>query len=77
MRMSQHVIDEIVRELDRLPDQEQRHVLQFVRALAEATPAGVPGHELVGLVGLIPAADLAEMAQAIEEGCEQVDEREW
>lgn len=75
--MSQQLVHEIVQELDRLPEDEQLRVLQLVRTLTSAMPAGVPGRDLTRLAGLIPADDLAAMARAIEEGCEQVDEREW
>jgi hypothetical protein len=71
------LISDIVHELDRLPDDEQQRVLQFVRALASVQPAGMPGTEMIRLAGLIPTDDLREMAQAIKAGCEQVDEREW
>ena len=36
-----------------------------------------PGEKLLNLVGTISPEDLEIMKQAIEEGCEQVNESEW
>ena len=61
---------DILEQLHKLGFEQQRQVLNFARALALATPAGVPGKELLAFAGAIEPADLASMAQAIEEGCE-------
>jgi hypothetical protein len=63
---------EICKYLHQLPLEQQRHVLEFVRALAAAHVRGVPGRSLLRFAGTIDASDLATMAQAIEDGCEQV-----
>lgn len=64
---------EIVTQVERLPLEQQRQVLDFARALAATQPRGVPGHTLLEFAGAIPADDLALMSEAIEEGCEQSD----
>jgi hypothetical protein len=68
---------EIIEQINRLAQDEQRRVLEFAKALAQSRPTGEPGKNLLKWVGCIPAQDLKEMEQAIEEGCERVDQNEW
>lgn len=68
---------EIVQQLDHLPYESQRRVLDFARALALSQPKGVPGKQLLRFVGAIEKDDLEAMTQAIEEGCEKVNLDEW
>jgi len=75
--MSTVVMDKVVEELAGLPSEMQWRVLEFARALARSRPRGVPGKDLVGLAGTIPPEDLAEISQAIEQTCEQVDLDAW
>jgi hypothetical protein len=63
--------------LHQLPLEQQRHVLEFVRTLAATRVRGVPGHALLRFAGTIDAGDLAAMAEAIEDGCEQVHGEDW
>jgi len=76
--MSSSVLEkEIIEQINRLAQDEQRRVLEFVRALAHSRPGGESGRNLLKWVGCIPPEDLKEMEQAIEEGCEGVDQNEW
>jgi hypothetical protein len=59
------------------PLELQRKVLEFTQALALSLPKGVPGKQLLRFAGVIEADDTRVMSQAIEEGCERVDENEW
>ena len=68
---------EICEYLHRLPPEQQRHVLEFVRALAAAQVRGVPGQSLLHSSGIIDASDLVTMAQAIEDGCEHIHGEDW
>lgn len=68
---------EICAYVHQLPIEQQRHVLELVRALAAAQVRGVPGQALLRFAGAIDAHDLATMAQAIEDGCEHVDGGDW
>ena len=68
---------EICEYLHQLPLEQQRHVLELVRALVAAQVRGVPGQALLRFAGTIEASDLATMAQAIEDGCEQVHGEDW
>ena len=68
---------EICAYLHQLPLEQQRQVLEFVHALVTAQVRGVPGQALLRFAGAIDASDLATMAQAIEDGCEQVNGEDW
>jgi len=68
---------EICEYLHQLPLEQQRHVLELVRALVTAQVRGVPGQALLRFAGVIDASDLATMAQAIEDGCEHVNGEDW
>lgn len=68
---------EILSQLNKLNLEQQWQVLNYARFLAITKPIGVSGKELLRFAGTIPADDLKLMAQAIEEGCEQVDLNEW
>ena len=75
--MSETVAEQVLEQLQALPPEHQRRVLDFARALAAPAPAGVPGKQLLRFAGTIPLDDLRRMARAIEEGCEQVNADEW
>ena len=76
--MTESVItQQLVEQVDRLPPEFQRKVLDFAQALALALPKGVPGRSLVRFAGTIDADDLKAMSQAIKADCEQVDADEW
>ena len=62
-----------MKELDHLPLELQRQVLDFTKALALSSRRGVPGKELLRFVGVLEAEEAEAMAQAIESGCDKVD----
>lgn len=66
---------ELLDQLNGLPLEKQRRVLNFARSLAE--PNGKPGKEMLLFGGAIDAEDLSAMTKAIENGCEQVNADEW
>jgi hypothetical protein len=68
---------EMTELLHRLPELQQRRVLEFARELAEARPKGVPGADLIAFGGRIPSDDLQRIQDAIEDGCEAVNLSEW
>ena len=63
--------------LNRLSTTQQRQVLEFAQALAEPSPRGVRGTELLHFAGTIDDSDLEAISEAIEDGCEKVDADEW
>lgn len=58
-------------QIDQLPVEKQRQVLEYVRTLASTQVRGLPGSELVHFAGAINPSDLAIMTKAIEDDCEQ------
>ena len=70
--MSQKIRDQILEQVDRLNDPQQRQLLEFARRLA--APAAVPGRDLLRFSGSIDQEDLEAMRRAIEDGCEKVDQ---
>ena len=68
---------ELLKQLEQLGPEEQRQVLEFVRTLATCKSRGTPGESLIRFGGVIDAADLAIIAETINEGCEQVNPDEW
>ncbi len=70
-------IQEIEKRLKTLSLEQQRTVLDLIIELSGEPPKQYPGKNLLQFVGTISKEDLEIMKQAIEEGCEQVDESEW
>lgn len=75
--MDTPIVGKVVEYLKDLPQELQWRVLEFTRALAQSTPRGIPGRELLRFAGTISAEDTELMREAIERGCEQVDANEW
>ena len=76
-KMNPAIEKELHEQLDLLTVEQQRQLLDFARALAQTTPNGKPGQTLRRFAGTIPPDDLAVIARAIEDGCEQVNTDEW
>ena len=68
---------EIARQLEQMPEELQRRVLDFVQILAQPRPKGEPGKELLRFAGLLDADSAREIAEAIEAGCERPDPNGW
>jgi len=66
---------EIVEQLEHLPSEHQRRVLNFVRRLSRQK--GVPGKQLLQFAGSISSDDLHTISGAIKAECERVDVNEW
>jgi len=75
--MNSTIATKVIEQLDALPEDLQRQVLEFVQALQVFVRQGVPGKQLLQFAGAIPVDDLESMRQAIENGCEQVNLNEW
>lgn len=73
--MSKTVKDQIIEQVERLRDPQQRQLLDFARRLASS--AATPGRDLFRFAGSIAPADLTAMSQAIQEGCEKVEPNAW
>jgi len=68
--------EELLQQMARLPEEQQKQVLAFVRGLLPAA-GGISGKDLLKFSGAISQADVQLMAKAIEEGCERIDQSEW
>ncbi len=68
---------EIVRQLDVLPEDLQTQVLRFVESLTVRTVLGERGAALRRAAPSLDSDSPSEMIQAIEEGCEQVEAGGW
>ncbi len=75
--MDQQVERELREQLDQLPVDTQRRVVEFARRLASEAETVPEAGGLLRFAGSIPPGDLAAMATAIEEGCEQTNPDEW
>jgi hypothetical protein len=71
--ISQHVLT----QLDRLPIEQQRKVLDFTRGLGSKTLKGIPGSRLLRFSGVITPDDARAMSDAIQDECEKVNTDEW
>jgi len=75
--MNTRIAEKVMEQLQSLPYDLQRQVLEFTRALAFSVPHGAAGRQLLQFAGAIPRSDVDLMQGAIEQGCEQVDTDEW
>jgi hypothetical protein len=72
------VREQIDRELEALPVDLQRKVLDYITHLnGVGFPPGTPGKKLIKLAGTLSNEDAEELKQIIEEGCEKIDYNEW
>jgi hypothetical protein len=71
------VKSEIVAQLDKLNEGQQRQVLKFARSLEAPQGRGVPGKDLLIFAGAIDMGDLQTMQHFIDSDCEQVDADGW
>lgn len=74
--MSIPIIDEVVEQLQAMPQPLQKQVLEFVRSLAQTEVRGTPGQQLLRFAGSISDADLQLMREAIAQDCERADQVE-
>jgi hypothetical protein len=75
--MSQSIDRELQEQMDKLPTEHQRRVVDFARSLASSQSNGGSGHALLRFVGVIEQDDLATIERVIEEDCETVNPDEW
>ena len=68
---------EITKRIEALPLDQQELVLRFVASLSATVSSGEKGSALREFASSLDPVSAREMIQAIEEGCERVDPREW
>ena len=74
---NQTVVKDIQKELGRLPFEQQRQVLEFIKILTGIKIQGVKGKELLRFAGCIEHEELMNIDQAIKDGCEKADINKW
>lgn len=68
--------EELVDVVTRLPDEQQRRVLDYARALtaqAYTLPPGKPANDFLAFRPSMPPEVAEEMRRAIEEDCETIE----
>ncbi len=69
---------ELLQQVNKLDDEQQRRLLNYARLLAQAPQLrGESGKKLIASAGMFGEEDLEEMQRAIEEDCERIDWGGW
>ena len=68
---------QLLEDFDRLPPELQKTVQELTPALASGRTGGVPAASLLKHAGALDPESARQMREAIEEGCERIDPREW
>lgn len=68
---------QLIEQIRQMDARQQQQILDFARSLTR--PRGLSGEEMIALAREVafPPDDLADMMQAIEEGCERIDLDGW
>jgi hypothetical protein len=71
--MSEAELLGLLEELKQLAEPDRRRLLDHARSLGARAPRGVAGASLAAYVGSLSEADAVAIAEAIEDGCENID----
>lgn len=71
------IAEELLKQLDQLPLEFQKKVLEFAQALNATALKGKPGKDLLKFAGAIDQDSLKAMKEAVEYDCERVDINGW
>ena len=71
------IAQQTMQQINQLPVDLQRKVLDFAQALVLSLPKGTPGQNLLRFAAIMDPDDIQAMTQAIKKGCERVDTDEW
>ncbi|MBO1068225.1 MULTISPECIES: hypothetical protein [Aphanizomenonaceae] len=71
--MTTSIADQVIEQLNIMPQDLQYQVLEFARSLTNSKIKGVPGKELLRFAGSTPKEDLQLISEAIKQDCEKVD----
>jgi hypothetical protein len=69
--------NELIREVEQLPQPLQKKVLEYAHSLKKRTPRGTSGKELREFAGILTPEEAKAMIKVIEEGCERIDPNGW
>jgi hypothetical protein len=68
---------ELLAQVEQLPPESQRRVVDFATRLARSAHKGTPGNTLLRFAGTMDPADAKAMMDAVELGCERIDRNTW
>jgi hypothetical protein len=71
--MTTSITDQIIEQLNIIPQDLQYQVLEFALNLTKSKIKGVPGKELLKFASSIPKENLQVISEAIKQDCEKVD----
>jgi hypothetical protein len=69
--------NELIKEMEQLPPNLQRKVVEYAHSLKKPLPEGTPGKDLLKFAGILSREEAEEMLKVIEEDCERIDPNEW
>jgi hypothetical protein len=75
--MKDTIISQVIEQLQELPDNLQRQVLDFIQRLKATADKEMKGVQLIQFAVAISQEDLEIMQQAIDKDCEKIDVNEW
>ena len=73
MNNEKTIIYEIIEKLEQLSEQQQKQILEYVKAMLQGAPQGTPGRELLRFAGAIPMEEIEQIRQAIDQDCERIN----
>ncbi len=73
MKVNQNIMAEVMEQINSLPYEMQKQVLNFIKELKHPKKNGIPGKDLLRFAGSIPLEDLKMLSEAIERDCGRVD----
>jgi ribosomal 30S subunit maturation factor RimM len=71
------ITEELIKQLDLLPLELQKKVLDFAKALTINAHKGTSGREILSFAGVMDRESVKEITEAVRLDCEQVDTNEW
>jgi len=63
--------------LERMSPEQRRDVLDYARRLVESPRTAIGGSALMDALEPFDASAIDRLEQAIEDGCEQIDDEQW
>jgi mRNA-degrading endonuclease RelE of RelBE toxin-antitoxin system len=75
--MGESIINQVIEQLQELPENLQRQVLNYVETLKTSPEQESQGKQLLQFRRAIPTDDIKRMQQAIDQECENIDANEW
>ena len=75
--MTESIVSQVVEQLQEMPENLQRRVLDYIQRLKVTSEQGIPGRQLLQFAGSISNEDLIRMQEAIDRECENIDTNEW